>query len=71
MARRVSPLQMREHKICHMVDHLDPVRTSRHDLSLVVVKRCVKAITSSEMQDEWEWGVKPFYRERTAPEVSS
>ena len=63
VARRVSPLQRREHKICHMGDKLDLMRTSRHDLSLVAVKRRVKAIASSEMKDEWDWGVKPFYRE--------
>ena len=62
---------MREHKICHMVDHLDPTRTSQHNLSLVAIKRRVKAITSSEMADEWNWNVKPFYRERPAPQVGS
>ena len=71
VARLVRPLQMREHKICHMGAELAPMRTSRHDLSLVAVKRRVKAIASSEMKDEWDWGVKPFYRERPAPQVSS
>ena len=69
VARRVSPLQMREHKICHMGDHLDPMRTSRHELSLVAVKRRVKAIASFEMEDKWTWNVKPFYRDRLAPQV--
>ena len=71
VARRVSPLQMREHKIYHMGDHLDPMRTSRHELSLVAVKRRVKAIASSEMGDEWNWHTKPFYRERPSPQVCS
>ena len=71
MARRVSPLQMRQHKICHMGDHLDPMRTSQHELSLVAIKRWVKAIASSEMADKWNWGVKPYYRERPVPQVRS
>ena len=32
VARRVSPLQRREHKICHMGGPLDPTRISKHDL---------------------------------------
>ena len=50
---------------------LDPMRISRHDLSQVAVKRRVKAIASSEMEDEWNWGMKPYYRERPLPQVSS
>ena len=68
VARRVSPLQMREHKIYQMGD---PMRTSRHELSLAAVKRRVKAIASSEMADDWTWNVKPYYRERLAPQVGS
>ena len=65
----VSPLQMREHKLCHMGDHLDPMRTSRHELSLPDVQRRVKVIASSDMEDKWTWNVKPFYRDRLAPQV--
>ena len=50
---------------------MDPMRISRHDLSQVAIKRWVKDIASSEMEDEWNWGVKPYYREHPAPKVSS
>ena len=71
VARWVSPLQRREHKISHMGGSLDPMQISRHDLSQVAVKRRVNAIASSEMADEWNWGVKPYYREHPVPQVSS
>ena len=70
VVHRVCPLQMREHKLCHMSDHLDPTRTSRHELSMVDVMKRVKAIASSDMEDEWTWKVKPYYRDRLAPQVS-
>ena len=69
--RRVCPLQRREHKICHMGGVLDPTRISRHDLSKVSIRRRVNAIAATEMSDKWRWGVKPFYRERLPPQVSS
>ena len=71
VARRVSPLQRCEHKICHMGGPLDPMRISRHDLDRVTVKRRVKAIASSDMEDQWKWGVKPYFRERHPTSVSS
>ena len=70
VAHRVCPLQMREHKLCHMGDHLDPMRTSRHRLGLADVQKQVKAIASSEMAEEWTWNVKPYYRGRLPPQVS-
>ena len=33
ISRRVSPLQRRVHKICHMSGHLDPTRTSTFELT--------------------------------------
>ena len=42
-----------------MGDILDPMRISRHDLSLVAMKRRVKAIAFSEMEDEWNWVSNP------------
>ena len=30
----------------------------------------VKAIASSDMEDEWTWNVWPYYRDRLAPQVS-
>ena len=68
--RRVSPLQMRGHKICHMSGQLDPTRMSRHILNKGDVMKRVKAIASSEMEEEWNWNVKPFHRNRRAPRVN-
>ena len=68
--RRVCPLQMRGHKICHMSNHLDPTRISRHLLDKSDVMKRVKAIASSEMMEVWDWNVKPFHRKRPAPLVS-
>ena len=70
VVHRVCPLQMQEHKLCHMSDHLDPTRTSRHELSMADVMKRVKAIASSDMEETWTWKVKPFYRDRLAPQVS-
>ena len=52
--RRVAPLQRRAHKICHMSNHLDPTRLSRHQLTKEDVKKRVKIIAHSEMVDEWD-----------------
>ena len=68
--RRVSPLQMRGHKICQMSNRLDPTRMSRHLLTKGDVMKRVKAIASSEMTEEWDWNVKPFLWKRPAPLVS-
>ena len=71
VSRRVCPLQMREHKICHMSGQLDPTRLSRHQLDRSDVLKRVKAITSSALKDDWVWHVRPFHRTRRAPQVSS
>ena len=71
ISRRVSPLQRRDHKICHMRGALDPTRISKHELDKASVFRRVNAIAANEMSDKWRWGVKPFYREKLPPQVSS
>jgi hypothetical protein len=71
VCRRVSPLQQRKHKICHMGGLLDPTRISKHDLTRVSVKRRVNAIAYTEMLDKWRWGVEPFHRDALPPQVSS
>ena len=68
--RRVAPLQMRGHKICHMSGRLDPTRLSRHQLTKEDVMKRVKAIAHSSMTEEWEWNVRPYQRRRPAPQVS-
>ena len=67
--RRVAPLQMRVHKICHMSGRLDPTRLSRHQLTKGDVMKRVKATAHSEMTDECDWNVRPFNRKRPAPQV--
>ena len=71
VSRRVCPLQMREHKICHMSGQLDPTRLSRHQLDKSDVLKRVKAIASSSLKEDWVWHVKPFHQTRRAPQVSS
>ena len=68
--RRVCPLQMRGHKICYMINHLDPTWMSRHILTKGDVMKRVKAIASSDMEEECDWKVKPFHRKSCAPLVS-
>ena len=71
VSRRVSPLQQRQHKICHMSGLLDPTRISKHDLTRASVRRRVNAIAFTEMSDKWKWGVEPFHRDALPPQVSS
>jgi len=70
ICRRVSPLQQRQHKICHMGGLLDPTRISKHDLDKTSIRRRVNAIAYTEMSDKWKWGVKPFHREALPPQVN-
>ena len=70
MWRRVCPLQIWGHKICHMSNHLDPTRISRHLLDKSDVMKRVKAIASSDMEEQWNWKVKPFHQNRRAPQVN-
>ena len=69
VVHRVGPLQMREHKLCHMGNHPDPMRTNRHELSMADVQRWVKAIASFDMEEKWTWKVKPYYRDCLALQV--
>ena len=49
ISRRVSPLQRRVHKICHMSGHLDPTRTSTFELTKAAIRLHVKAIATVRM----------------------
>ena len=71
VSRRVSPLQQRQHKICHMSGLLDPTRISKHDLTRASVKRRVNAIAYTEMSEKWRWGVESFHRDALPPQVCS
>ena len=71
VSRRVSPLQRRVHKICHMSGPLDPIRTSTLELTKEQVRRHVKAIATVQMTAEWEWGLEPHSRNNLPPAVSN
>ena len=71
ISRRVSPLQRRAHKICHMGGRMDATRASTHELTDDEIFSRVKAIAKlpSEME-EWSWGLQPYSRAFPAPIVS-
>ena len=70
VSRRVCPLQMWGHKICHMSGQLDPTRLSRHQLDRSDVMKRVKAIASFDLKEDWVWHVRPFHQTRLTPQVS-
>ena len=70
ISRRVSPLQRRVHKICHMSGPLDPTRTSTFELDKAKIRRRVKAIARTKMPEEWEWGKEPHSRSNLPPQVN-
>ena len=67
ISRRISPLQHRTHKICHMSGRHDPNRITTIELTKAEVRRRVKAIAKTTMTDEWEWGKEPHDRVRPVP----
>ena len=71
VARRISPLQNRVHKICHMSGPRDPTRISPFELDKPAVRRRVRAIAQTSMGDDWEWGLEPYSRANPPPQVSS
>ena len=71
ISRRVSPLQRRVHKICHMSGPLDPTRTSTFELPKDAIRRRVKAIATVRMTPDWEWGLEPYSRSNLPPSVSN
>ena len=70
IARRLSPLQRRTHKICHYSGRLDPNRITTIELPKPDVRKKVKAICNTQMEDNWEWGLEPYSRANLPPAVS-
>ena len=70
VSRRVLPLQWRGHKICHMSGRWDPTRTTTFPMNKADIRTKVKSISSSLMEENWEWGLEPYRRSRMAPFVS-
>ena len=71
ISRRVSPLQRRVHKICHMSGNLDPTRTSTFELTKAAIRVRVKAIATVRMGEKWTWGLEPYSRSNPPPVVSN
>ena len=72
MRNRISPLQRRTHKLCHMSFSRDPNRTSSFELSNTEIFRRVKALftTHKDFSAEWTWGIEHYCRDRLPPAVS-
>ena len=68
LKRRVSPLQLRAHKICHMSGLLDPTRHSTFELSNADVWKRLKDISYTQIEPEWTWGKEAFHRGNMPPE---
>jgi hypothetical protein len=69
LKHRVSPLQCRAHKICHMSGPLDPNRHSTFELTNAEVWERLKAISRTQLTPEWSFGKEAFSR-RNMPPVS-
>ena len=67
LKRRVSPLQMRSHKICHMSGRFDPNRISTFELSDAEVWKRLKVISSTQILVDWKWGKEAYSRDNMPP----
>ena len=65
--RRISPLQRRTHKMCHMSGRHDPNRMTTVELSKAEVRKRVKAIAKTNLADNWLWGKIPYSRDYPVP----
>ena len=70
IARRLSPLQRRTHKMCHYSGRLDPNRITTIELPKPDICKKVKAICKTQMEETWEWGLEPYSRANLPPAVS-
>lgn len=66
--RRILPLQMRGHKLCHLSGVKDPTRFTTFPISPDAVSQQVRSISDSKLPAEWKWGMKPLRRTLQAPE---
>ena len=70
--RRILPLQMRSHKLCHLSGPKDPTRLTTCLISAEMASQQIRGITDSKLPPDWRWGQIPLRRSRPAPaEVSS
>ena len=68
--RRVLPLQQRAHKMCHMSGLRDPTRISTFPLDKVQVWHRCRAISEFKGNNDWTYGVAPYYRKSLPPKVA-
>jgi len=71
LSRRVSPLQRRLHKMCHMSGSQDACRHTTFELTKAAVYRRLKLIIKSAIKPEWDFGLAPYSRDYSIPNVSS
>jgi hypothetical protein len=70
ISRRISPLQLRTHKICHMSGRHDPNRFTTVELSKAQVWKRARAIATTAMPIDWQYGKEPYDRAHLPPTVS-
>ena len=52
--RRILPLQMRSHKLCHLSGPKDPTRFMTWAISPEAVSQQVRSITDSKLPPDWK-----------------
>ena len=67
IARRVSPLQARSHKMCFMSGSHDPTQHSTKELTQDSIARRVSSIFKLNLVDDWAWSCPPFSLVRPVP----
>jgi hypothetical protein len=67
LKRRVSPLQLRAHKICHMSGLLDATRHNTFELADNFVWERLKAISYTTLDANWQWGKVAYSRSNLPP----
>ena len=70
ISRRVLPLQRRSHKLCHMSGRKDPTRFTTFRLDQAQIRQQVKAISESQLAEDWDWGKMPHRCTRMVQNVS-
>ena len=63
ISRRIHPLQMRSHKLCHNSGPKDPTRFTTCVLNAELISQQVRSITDSKLPPNWEWGKSPLRRD--------
>ena len=70
ISRRISPLQHRSHKICHMSGRHDPNRITTVDLNHDQILKRIKVVAQMAVTENWDWGKGPYHQNHLPPPVS-